>query len=306
MKVTLNHEQIRNLAARVAVVLNGYAAQYLRNRPAGALLRAYAVPRGGVPAAYALRQHCEFELVDRPEDADVFIDDLIDSGATCERYCDEHPGKPFLALIDKRENTEFKGLWIVFPWEVTDDGADESGNDIIVRLLQLVGEDAEREGLLETPARVVKAWRHWCSGYGKDPAKLLKVFGDGAERHDQMVTVKDIPIYSHCEHHLAPIFGTATISYIPNGKIVGLSKLSRLADMFARRLQVQERLTDQIADALFENLEPKGVGVVIKARHMCMESRGICQQGHHTVTTALRGAMRDEPDTRAEFLRLAQ
>jgi len=306
MKITLNHEQIRNLAARVAVVLNGYAATLLQTRPAGALLRAYAVPRGGVPAAYALRQHCEFELVDRPEDADVFIDDLIDSGATCERYCDEHPGKPFFALIDKRENTEFKGLWIVFPWEVTDGGADESGNDIIVRLLQLVGEDAEREGLLETPARVVKAWRHWCSGYGKDPAKLLKVFGDGAERHDQMVTVRDIPIYSHCEHHLAPIFGTVTISYIPNGKIVGLSKLSRLADMFARRLQVQERLTDQIADALFENLEPKGVGVVIKARHMCMESRGICQQGHHTVTTALRGAMRDEPDTRAEFLRLAQ
>lgn len=306
MKVTLNHEQIRNLAARVAGGLNGYAAQYLRNRPTGALLRAYAVPRGGVPAAYALRQHCEFELVDRPEDADIFIDDLIDSGATCERYCDEHPGKPFFALIDKRENTEFKGLWIVFPWEVTDDGADESGNDIIVRLLQLVGEDANREGLLETPARVVKAWRHWCSGYGKDPAKLLKVFGDGAERHDQMVTVKDIPIYSHCEHHLAPIFGTATISYIPNGKIVGLSKLSRLADMFARRLQVQERLTDQIADALFEHLEAKGVGVVIKARHMCMESRGICQQGHHTVTTALRGAMKDEPDTRAEFLRLAQ
>lgn len=306
MKVTLNHEQIRNLAARVAVVLNGYAAQYLRNRPAGALLRAYAVPRGGVPAAYALRQHCEFELVDRPEDADVFIDDLIDSGATCERYCDEHPGKPFFALIDKRENTEFKGLWIVFPWEVTDDGADESGHDIIVRLLQLVGEDANREGLLETPARVVKAWRHWCSGYGKDPAKLLKVFGDGAERHDQMVTVKDIPIYSHCEHHLAPIFGTVTISYIPNGRIVGLSKLSRLADMYARRLQVQERLTDQIADALFEHLEAKGVGVVIKARHMCMESRGICQQGHHTVTTALRGAMKDEPDTRAEFLRLAQ
>ena len=132
------------------------------------------------------------------------------------------------------------------------------------------------------------------------------MFEDGAEKHDQMVTVRDIPIYSHCEHHLAPIFGTVTISYIPNGKIVGLSKLSRLADMYARRLQVQERLTDQIADALFEHLEAKGVGVVIKARHMCMESRGICQQGHHTVTTALRGAMKDEPDTRAEFLRLAQ
>jgi len=120
-----------------------------------------------------------------------------------------------------------------------------------------------------------------------------------------MVIVKDIPIYSHCEHHLASIFGTASIAYIPNGKIVGLSKLSRLADAFARRLQVQERLTNQIADAMVEHLAPIGVGVLIRARHMCMESRGVCQQGHHTITTALRGAIKDEPQTREEFLRLA-
>jgi GTP cyclohydrolase I len=176
---------------------------------------------------------------------------------------------------------------------------------IVRNLLRLVGEDPQREGLSETPARVIKAWRHWCSGYAMDASELLKVFEDGAEGYDEMVTVKDIPIYSKCEHHLADIFGTCTISYIPNGKIVGLSKLSRLADMFARRLQVQERMTSQIANALEEHLQPKGVGVVIKARHMCMESRGICQQGHHTVTTALRGAMREEPETRAEFLRLA-
>ena len=138
-----------------------------------------------------------------------------------------------------------------------------------------------------------------------DPKSILKVFEDGAEKHDQMVTVKDIPFYSHCEHHLAPFFGTVTISYIPNGRIVGLSKLSRLADAYARRLQVQERLTEQIADALVEHLQPLGVGVLIKARHLCMESRGVCQQGHHTVTTALRGAIKDEPQTRSEFLRLA-
>ena len=138
-----------------------------------------------------------------------------------------------------------------------------------------------------------------------DPKSILKVFEDGAEKHDQMVTVKDIPFYSHCEHHLAPFFGTVTISYIPNGKIVGLSKLSRLADMFARRLQVQERLTDQIADALMEHLGPIGVGVMIKARHMCMESRGTRQQGHHTITTALRGVMKTEHQTRSEFLRQA-
>jgi GTP cyclohydrolase I len=134
---------------------------------------------------------------------------------------------------------------------------------------------------------------------------VLKVFEDGAEKHDQMITVKDIPIYSHCEHHMAPIFGTVTISYIPDGKIVGLSKLSRLANIYARRLQVQERMTDQIADALYGNLQPVGVGVMVKARHLCMESRGVCQQGHHTITTALRGALKDGAP-REEFLRLAQ
>lgn len=166
-------------------------------------------------------------------------------------------------------------------------------------------EDPDREGLRETPARVVKAWQHWTSGYTVDIAKLLKVFKDGGENYDEMVIVKDIPIYSKCEHHLADIFGTATIGYIPDGYIVGLSKLSRLADAFSRRLQVQERLTCQIADALQMHLKPKGVGIVIKARHMCMESRGIRQQGHHTVTSALRGVMKDQPETRAEFLKIA-
>jgi GTP cyclohydrolase I len=161
-----------------------------------------------------------------------------------------------------------------------------------------------REGLQETPDRVAKAWAFWLSGYDKDPADVLKVFEDGAKDYDEMVMVKDIPIYSKCEHHLADIFGTATIAYIPNGKVVGLSKLSRLADIFARRLQVQERLTVQIADALWSNLSPKGCGVIIRARHMCMESRGLCQQGHHTITSALRGVMK-QGDPRAEFLKLA-
>ena len=172
-------------------------------------------------------------------------------------------------------------------------------------LLHAVDPEFGREGTGDTPARVAKAWKHWCGGYDVDIAKLLKCFKDGSEQYDGMVLVKDIPIYSKCEHHLADIFGTCTIAYIPNGRIVGLSKLSRLADAFARRLQVQERLTTQIADALVEHLNPIGVGVVVKARHMCMESRGICQQGHHTVTAALRGVIRDEPAARAEFMSLA-
>ncbi len=176
---------------------------------------------------------------------------------------------------------------------------------IIRSLLKLVGEDPMREGLRETPERVVKAMRFWTQGYGMNAKDILKTFEDGSEKYDQMVVVKDIPIYSMCEHHMASIFGTVTIAYIPDGKIVGLSKLSRLADMFARRLQVQERMTAQIADALVENLAPKGVGVLMRARHMCMESRGVCQQGHHTITSALRGVMM-EGTARAEFLTLAQ
>ena len=176
---------------------------------------------------------------------------------------------------------------------------------VIKRLLPFIDNNHHREGLADTPHRVAKAWAKWTEGYHMDPASILKVFEDGAEKCDEMVIVKDIPIYSKCEHHLADIFGTATIAYIPNGKIVGLSKLSRLAEMFSRRLQVQERLTNQIADSLEEHLGAKGVGVVIRARHMCMESRGICQQGHHTITSALRGVMKDNLEARAEFMSLA-
>ena len=293
----LTHEQTGAYAARTAQAIKHYA----QGRVNG-VIRAFPIPRGGVPAAYLIGSLLPqvLRIVDSAEEADVFIDDLIDSGATVKKWCDEYPGKPFFALIDKR--WALTGEWIVFPWEENETGSFE---DNVTRLLQFVGEDPTREGLHETPARVAKAWRHWCSGYGKSAKDILKVFEDGAETYDQMVLVKDIPIYSHCEHHLAPIIGTVSIAYIPKGKIVGLSKLSRLADMFARRLQVQERLTEQIADALVEHLQPQGVGVLLKARHLCMESRGVCQQGHHTVTTALRGAIREDAQAREEFLRLA-
>lgn len=261
-------------------------------------LRVYAIPRGGIPAALAVGQVIPLILVDKPGNADLFIDDIIDSGATRDRYKKLYPDKEMYALVNKTEKPS--DGWIVFPWEGDAEGSFE---DNVVRLLQFVGEDPERGGLKETPARVAKAWQQWCRGYGQDPKDVLKVFEDGAEKHDQMITVQNIPFYTHCEHHLAPFFGTATVAYVPNGKIVGLSKLSRVVDIFARRLQVQERLTDQIADALFEHLQPLGVGVSIKARHLCMESRGVCQQGHQTITTALRGVMREEPAARAEFMR---
>lgn len=177
-------------------------------------------------------------------------------------------------------------------------------------LLQLEGQRHDipgglREGLQETPARVAKAWAFWTSGYQEEASSILKVFEDGGENYDEAVVVKDIPVYSKCEHHLADIFGTATVAYIPNGRIVGLSKLSRLVNMHARRLQVQERLTNDVAEDLWRHLEPKGVAVLVRARHMCMESRGICQQGHHTITTALRGVYKTDPAARAEFMSIA-
>jgi GTP cyclohydrolase IA len=175
--------------------------------------------------------------------------------------------------------------------------------DIIVHLLHAVGEDPQRPGLLETPERVMKAWRHWCGGYQQDPATVLKTFEDGAELcGDEMVVVRDIELYSHCEHHMAPFFGVAHVAYIPDKKIVGLSKLARVVDIFSRRLQVQERLTNQIANTINDVLQPIGVGVVVEARHFCMCSRGVGKQRSTTITSALRGAIKEKPAARAEFL----
>lgn len=179
--------------------------------------------------------------------------------------------------------------------------------EVIFDLLnEVIGTDSIREGLRETPARVVKAWEFWTSGYALKAEDILKVFEDGADGYNEMIVRKNIPIYSHCEHHLAAIIGRCTIAYIPNGKIVGLSKMDRLADMFARRLQVQERMTTQIADAMYSILTPLGVGVWISARHLCVESRGVNNQDSETVTCALRGVFQDQPSTRSEFLALAR
>jgi GTP cyclohydrolase I len=174
------------------------------------------------------------------------------------------------------------------------------------RFLKSLGEDPDRPGLLETPARVSKAWKHWSSGYGQNPADVLKAFEDGAEEYNELIVVRNIPVYSHCEHHLAPFFGKATVGYMPDGKIVGLSKLTRLVECFAKRLQVQERLTIQVANALMEHLQPKAVGVVIRCRHLCMESRGIKTAGEETVTSAMLGELQPNLAMRTEFLHLAR
>jgi len=180
----------------------------------------------------------------------------------------------------------------------------EEYEHLVRRQLELIGEDADREGLLKTPSRVAKAMAWLTRGYELDARTVI---GDALfeEDHENMVMVRDIEMYSMCEHHMLPFFGKVHVAYIPDGRIVGLSKLPRVVEVFARRLQVQERLGEQIADALEDVLRPKGVGVVIEAVHLCMMMRGVEKQGSRTITSSLRGAFRDDAKTRSEFLRLA-
>jgi GTP cyclohydrolase I len=176
--------------------------------------------------------------------------------------------------------------------------------DQVREILSALGEDPSREGLAKTPERVESSLRWLTQGYRMTMADAI---GEAVfeETHQSMIMVRDIELYSLCEHHLLPFFGRAHVAYIPDGKILGLSKVARVVDVFARRLQVQERLTDQIADAIMDTLQPAGVGVVIEAAHLCMMMRGVEKQNSRTVTSALRGIFRDDSKTRVEFLRLA-
>ena len=172
-------------------------------------------------------------------------------------------------------------------------------------VLSHIGEDSQREGLLKTPERVAKAMQFLTQGYEQDPSKILKsaMF---AEEYNEMVIVKDIEFYSLCEHHMLPFFGKCHIAYIPNGHIVGLSKFPRMVDAFARRLQVQERLTDQVRDCLEDTLKPLGVAVCIEAQHLCMQMRGVQKQNSYTTTSAFSGAFMDNDITRNEFISLVK
>src|SRR6202161_31269 len=175
--------------------------------------------------------------------------------------------------------------------------------ELVRQMLVQLGEDPNREGLRRTPERFEKAVRYLTSGYAQDPEKLL----NGAMfdvTYDEMVVVKDIEVYSLCEHHLLPFFGKCHVAYLPNKKVLGLSKVARLVDMFARRLQIQERLTSQIATVIQEQLHPQGVGVILEARHLCMVMRGVEKQNSTTTTSAMLGAFRESKQTRDEFLAL--
>lgn len=264
----------------------------------------WGVPTGGSIVAQVLAPLINATVADEPAEGAgcLVVDDICDSGRTLERYAEEHctavlhvrPRTAHLPAYYVEETEE----WIVYPYERTD-AADRGGEEIIARWLQWIGEDPRREGLRETPARVLRAWQELCAGYTMEPK--LTAFEDAA---DQVVVSRGIAFASLCEHHLLPFFGRVDIGYLPNGRILGLSKLSRVVDLYARRLQVQERMTQQIAEAIDRAVSPLGVGVVARGTHLCMMARGVRQQGSEMVTSCMLGRFREEAAARAELLTL--
>ena len=266
----------------------------------------YGIPTGGAPVAVMVAERSPWALIDNADqlnDTTLVVDDLIDTGRTLSHF----DGFPRDALFRKpysppdiAPEARLVDSWLAFPWE-RDDG---DPTDAVVRLLQHIGEDPTREGLTDTPRRVTKALREMTSGYGTDIAQILSVQFNVGEV-DGTVVLSGIDFTSMCEHHMLPFTGTATVGYVPGDTVVGLSKLARLVDAHANRLQVQERLTEDIATDLAQHLNPAGVGVVVHAHHQCMSCRGVGKAGATMTTTALRGVIADDPTRRAEFMSIA-
>ncbi len=257
----------------------------------GKSVKVYGVPRGGQSIA-AL-----FNPVDHPGNAEIIVDDLIDSGATEQRFYNEFPGTPFVALFNKQTEPEFSGKWLVFPWE-TDEGVFQDAETNFTRILERVGVNVTTEGLAQTPKRYIK----FLSDFLDTRDFNFTTFDSNG--YDEMIVETDIPFYSLCEHHTLPFFGTVCVGYIPAGRIAGLSKIPRTVEKFASGLQNQERLTQQIADFLATNLGTENVAVVVKARHLCMEMRGAKSVGTSTTTSTMKGQFRTYDKCRAEFLKI--
>lgn len=329
----LNHNNVRGLA--------GYVANTAINLKLG--FKMFPIPRGGVPAAYAVMAHDKrFSVVNDPALADFFIDDIIDSGATMVKWCDEYPGKPFLALINKTdESNPFAETWVRFPWEgeqSEDDsivgtllnriqaaGAPFHANDNVSAFIQgnelalLQDEVARRaehflRGLLidvdndhntvGTAKRIAKMYLREVFKGRYQPAPAITDFPN-AKGLDEMYMTGPITIRSACSHHFVPIVGRCWIGIVPGDRVIGLSKFNRIVDWVASRPQIQEELVMQIADFIEEQIQPKGLAVVVEATHLCMTWRGVKEPMEAKMTTnVMRGAFRDKPEARAEFMTL--
>lgn len=276
--------------------------------------RVFGIPRGGIVPAAILSQMLGAPLTDHAHGpGTLIVDDVADSGETLRSLLGDDlvsPAQPFVALYAKsttplpfRDGAEVVDGWLEFPWERAESST-AGPEDAVRRLLQAIGDDPNREGIADTPRRVVAALREMTSGMTEDPARHLAT--TFAADYDEVVIVDGIRFTSLCEHHLLPFTGLAHVAYKPgeNGRVVGLSKIPRVVEGFARRPQLQEQLTKQIADALEANLAPAGVAVVVRAAHSCMGCRGVRQPDARMTTSEMRGLFRDDARARAEVLAL--
>ena len=273
--------------------------EILKNKiPKNSIL--YGVPNGGMLVlGHLLKNDKNYFLAKEAVNADIIIDDIIDSGKTKNYYRSKFPSKPFYALIDKTTN-DYNIGWIIFPWE-KDHPNKNSVTDAVIRQLQYIGEDVTREGLKDTPKRVVKSWDSLFDGYKINPDDVITTFKDDC--CDEMVLLKNIEFYSTCEHHLLPFYGKAHIAYIPNGQLIGISKLARILDIYAHRAQIQERIGEQVTSCLEKYLQPKGTACIIEAQHLCMQARGVQKQNSVMVTSSLTGVFHQN-EVKNELLKL--
>ena len=254
----------------------------------------FGVPKGGMIVSNFLT--CK--KTHDPTQATVIVDDIVDSGRTKKLHTDSFPLAKFMAVIDKQKKNDYDG-YIVFPWEQ----AEEDAEHTVAKMIEHLGDNPLREGIIDTPKRVVKSWKTLYGGYSQTPEEVLKTSFN--VDYDEMIISKDIEFYSTCEHHMLPFFGKAHIGYIPRANVVGLSKLSRLLEVYARRMQIQERLTNQIADGMMKVMNPLGCGVIIEAKHYCMFCRGVQKKNSTMITSAIRGLFKSA-EVKNEFHNLCR
>jgi len=255
----------------------------------------YGVPRGGCLVAMEVSKRTHLKLTDKIIDMCVVVDDLIDSGRTKNKYKDYI----FEVLINKQTDKKYKNEWIEFWYENTE----SDDNDLIVRMMERIGENPSREGLKDTPKRIINMWKEIYRGYDESKKPKIAIFENGNDgiSYDQMI-IDEGSYYSQCEHHMVPFFGNYWFAYIPDKKILGLSKVARIVDFYSAKLQIQERLVKEILDEIETHVKPKGIALVMKGEHLCKTMRGVKKKGN-MITSDLRGVFRNG-EARQEFLRL--
>jgi|TARA_Y100000296_G_C5153920_1_gene247932 GTP cyclohydrolase I len=276
----------------------------------------YAVPRGGIALAVALSQELKIPLAENPffyDDKDkanvLVVDDIIDSGKTRVSYREFD-----FACLHKKLHCQIDNIsypptktysanpaiddWVQYFWEA----GEEKAEDAVIRTIQAIGDVPNREGLVETPKRVVKSWEELYNGYKQEPKDIFTSFS--SDGYNQLVLLKDIEFFSMCEHHMLPFFGKAHIAYIPNTKVVGISKLARLLDIHSRKLQIQERIGEEVTKDIMEHLDARGAACIIEAQHLCMRMRGVGKQHSIMTTSSVKGTFLEDGNARAELMGL--